>query len=211
MALVSVAEAGRLVGRDRKTLYRQIEAGRLSATKNATGATVIETSELIRVFGDLSQVPQVAPHVALPQMPHGETPVAVTLVAALAEVEALKQQVAHEKSRRESAERAAGMLTARIKDKDTQIEELKEDKAELRQDREVLRKALDRAMLLIEDKTRPRHTEPAPEPVPSPKPPQPIQEQVQPEPVLQDVVFAPAPKPAKPEKKSGFWARLFRR
>ena len=53
--VVSVAEAARLVGRDRKTLYRDyLSRGRLNATQDAKGRKVIAISELVRVFGELS-------------------------------------------------------------------------------------------------------------------------------------------------------------
>lgn len=52
MALVSVAEAARLVGRDRKVLYRDyLKTGRLSSSQDARGRMQIDTAELLRVFG----------------------------------------------------------------------------------------------------------------------------------------------------------------
>lgn len=57
MAQVSVAQAARLVGRDRRTLYRDyIKTGRLTATTGATGNKVVDTAELERVFGQLLSV-----------------------------------------------------------------------------------------------------------------------------------------------------------
>ena len=49
----SINEAARLVSRDRKTLYRAIKEGRLSATVDATGQKQVDTSELVRVFGEI--------------------------------------------------------------------------------------------------------------------------------------------------------------
>lgn len=49
MALVSKSEAARLVGVTRQTIHRKIKSGELSATGNE-----IDTSELIRVFGAIS-------------------------------------------------------------------------------------------------------------------------------------------------------------
>lgn len=89
--LVSVAEAARLVGRDRKTLYRDyLSRGRLAATTDATGRKVIAISELIRVFGELSlptaTTETVSETVATPQT---ETPSATTqMQARLAALEA---------------------------------------------------------------------------------------------------------------------------
>lgn len=50
----SIAEGARLVGRDRRTLYKDIKRGRLTATLSATGDRQVETSELIRVYGEIS-------------------------------------------------------------------------------------------------------------------------------------------------------------
>jgi hypothetical protein len=56
MTQVTVSQAAELVARDRKTLYRLIKTGRLSATLDESGQRQIDTSELIRVFGALRQV-----------------------------------------------------------------------------------------------------------------------------------------------------------
>jgi hypothetical protein len=51
MAFVTITEAAKLVRRSRRTLYRDIDKGRLSKTVTHDGATVIDTSELLRVYG----------------------------------------------------------------------------------------------------------------------------------------------------------------
>lgn len=53
MALVSITEAAKLVRKNRSTLYRDIERGRLSKTVSAEGETQIDTSELLRTYGRL--------------------------------------------------------------------------------------------------------------------------------------------------------------
>jgi hypothetical protein len=53
MAQHPIAEAASLVNRDRRTLYKDIKRGRLTATTSATGERQVETSELIRVYGNL--------------------------------------------------------------------------------------------------------------------------------------------------------------
>lgn len=50
MAHVSVSEAARLIGQTRTPIYNAIKKGAISAAKNDLGQTVIETSELFRVF-----------------------------------------------------------------------------------------------------------------------------------------------------------------
>ncbi len=57
MALVSISEAARLTGKARSTLHKYIKQGKLSTTTNQnTGNKSIETSELIRVFGKISNL-----------------------------------------------------------------------------------------------------------------------------------------------------------
>ncbi|EPP1665650.1 helix-turn-helix domain-containing protein [Proteus mirabilis] len=57
MALVSISEAARLTGKARSTLHKYIKQGRLSTTTDQnTGKKNIETSELIRVFGNISNL-----------------------------------------------------------------------------------------------------------------------------------------------------------
>lgn len=56
MAQISVAEAAKLVGRDRKTLYLAIKQGRLSATVNDSGVRQIDTTELIRAYGTFNNI-----------------------------------------------------------------------------------------------------------------------------------------------------------
>jgi hypothetical protein len=53
MAQVNVTEAARLVGKNRKTLYKMMDKGTVAYTQSATGMRQLETSELIRVFGSL--------------------------------------------------------------------------------------------------------------------------------------------------------------
>ena len=53
MALLPVSKAAELVGLSRKTMYSHIKSGKVSASKNAKGSILIDTSELIRVFGGL--------------------------------------------------------------------------------------------------------------------------------------------------------------
>lgn len=60
MAIISIAAAAKLAGRDRRTIERYLNNGTLSCTTDATRRRVIDTSELARVFGPLS-------HIAVPE------------------------------------------------------------------------------------------------------------------------------------------------
>lgn len=51
MAQVSLSEAAKLTGKNRTTLYRYIQQGKLSKITDATGKDKLDTSELLRVFG----------------------------------------------------------------------------------------------------------------------------------------------------------------
>lgn len=53
MATVTISEAARLSGKSTKTLYRMASQGRLSVSLDENGAKIVETSELVRVFGRL--------------------------------------------------------------------------------------------------------------------------------------------------------------
>lgn len=55
MALVGATEASQLAGTSRTNLYRLMKSGKLSFTLDANGERRIDTAELMRVFGQLSQ------------------------------------------------------------------------------------------------------------------------------------------------------------
>ena len=57
MAVVSISEASRLVGKTRQTLYNDRDSGKLSWTSFDTGKPGIDTSELQRVYGPLRMNP----------------------------------------------------------------------------------------------------------------------------------------------------------
>jgi hypothetical protein len=56
MALVTKTEASHLVGITRQTFYRHIKQGKISAITNKDGSQSIDTSELIRVYGEIKDV-----------------------------------------------------------------------------------------------------------------------------------------------------------
>ncbi|MDK4679193.1 hypothetical protein [Kingella negevensis] len=53
MAIVSISEAARLVGKSRRTIQRDIAAGKLSKCDNGKNGKKLDTSELLRVYGSL--------------------------------------------------------------------------------------------------------------------------------------------------------------
>ena len=61
MTQLTIAAAAPLVGKDRKTLYRMIKEGKLSVTVSPEGQKMVETSELLRVFGELKEPEPTSP------------------------------------------------------------------------------------------------------------------------------------------------------
>lgn len=60
MAMHTLQESCELTGKSKKTLYRKMDSGEISYKKNSNGRRLIETSELVRVFGDIGQKEPVA-------------------------------------------------------------------------------------------------------------------------------------------------------
>lgn len=58
MAIVSISEAARLVGKNRSTLQRHIASGKISKATDASGNQGIDTSELIRFYGFIGDAVQ---------------------------------------------------------------------------------------------------------------------------------------------------------
>lgn len=109
MSQVSISEAATLVGRDRKTLYRAIKEGRLSATQGVTGSRQVDIAELARVFGVF---PVARDSGETAEMPQNETP-STTIVTG-----DLKAKIA-------ALEAENVQLRERIEDKDKHIEDMR--------------------------------------------------------------------------------------
>lgn len=108
MTQVSVAEAARLVGRDRKSLYRAIKQGRLSATLGTSGERQIDIAELVRVYGDLRDTSDKQETVAAPQH---ETQNETARIAALeAEVASLRERLGDKERHIEDMRNAMRLL-----------------------------------------------------------------------------------------------------
>jgi len=90
MAKVSISEAARLTGKSRTTLHRLIKAGELSTCSGVRNAKMVDVSELIRVFGDISKPVQEQPFEQVTEQ-------RVTVPPAPSEqmVSSLKQEVEH--------------------------------------------------------------------------------------------------------------------
>jgi hypothetical protein len=96
MAIVSVSEAARLVGKSRRTIQRDIAAGKLSKCDNGKK---LDTSELMRVYGSLLNAPNDADKNAhmtqdvAPNIPPNVAEMRIRLAALEAENAALKDHL----------------------------------------------------------------------------------------------------------------------
>lgn len=113
---VTISEAARLTGKNRRTLHRHIEAGRLSVSHDASGAPQIEIVELLRVYGPLKHAPEsqaVSPYdteaksqQAPPASPEMSQANSLELVTLRAEVEKLNALLEAKDRHIESLDRA---------------------------------------------------------------------------------------------------------
>lgn len=130
MALVSITEAAKLVRRNRSTLYRDIEKGRLSKTVTPDGETQIDTSELLRAYGRLHSDEEEDDPAA-----HSRER---TRIAILEErTRSLERALALEAELRKIKDQVTNELRARLADKDNVIKVLESKVLFLEYDKQV--------------------------------------------------------------------------
>lgn len=129
MALVSITEAAKLVRRNRSTLYRDIERGRLSKTVTPEGETQIDTAELLRAYGRLHS-PE--------EEPTDEQARNTMRIAILEErTRSLERALALEAELRKVKDQVTNELRARLADKDNMIKVLENKLLFLEYDKRV--------------------------------------------------------------------------
>lgn len=90
----TLAQATKLTGRSRRSLYRDMDAGRVSYRVRDDGRRELETSELIRAYGPLRGLArETVPEVAQAGTPDG-TLSAEPMAALLEELRLLREEVA---------------------------------------------------------------------------------------------------------------------
>ena len=90
MAWHTITEAQKLTGKSRRTLYRDMATGRLSWEPEGDSARRLETSELIRVYGELKPLAQPEDE----KKAHADTAIGTPDTALiLAELKALRQEI----------------------------------------------------------------------------------------------------------------------
>jgi len=112
MPIVSISEAARLVNRHRKTIQRYVADGRISLSQCVSGERGIDTSELVRVFGILSQDGGAQAHEAESQRVQENVPEGAgeNVGALKAEIDGLRAVVEVQKSHIASLESAMRLL-----------------------------------------------------------------------------------------------------
>jgi hypothetical protein len=109
MAKINISQAAKMTGKTRTTIYKKIKSGELSAELGNDGNRLIDTAELLRVFGDLVTPDTVSMDV---HGIHSETPQVTPLLERQismleAENKRLHEQIA---SDRREKERLLGLL-----------------------------------------------------------------------------------------------------
>lgn len=117
MAIVSISEAARITGKARSTIQSYIKTGKLSKTTDShTGLLGIDTSELIRCFGQLITTPighAVNEHISQQTTPNTAsiTTVEINQISLLEkEIELLKQIIKENDEHNTSLKQAILML-----------------------------------------------------------------------------------------------------
>lgn len=110
MALLNISSAARAAGKDRNTIKRYLNDGRLSSSKDASGKTVIDTAELMRVFGSLATEGSTgAPAEAPAAAPENTTMHQLTIETLVQQLKAAQER---EKAAQEREEWLKGQLAA---------------------------------------------------------------------------------------------------
>lgn len=117
MAIVSISEAARITGKARSTIQSYIKTGKLSKTTDShTGVVGVDTSELIRCFGQLITTP--IGHVETVQISQQTTDITTPntsgetnkIVLLEKEIELLKQIIEEKDDHNKSLKQAILML-----------------------------------------------------------------------------------------------------
>lgn len=112
MALHNISEAARLVGKSRSTVHRHIKEGKLSKVLGKDGNPAVETSELRRVYGDLSHQDSSAPAIVIRHNTPNETGSLASMEVELAALRVERDNLKDERDRWASqAERLTLLLS----------------------------------------------------------------------------------------------------
>lgn len=123
MALVPISDAAEMVRRQQADLYRDVDSGLLQATRTSDGALLLDTSELLRVYGT-AEAGALSPEQVKIAVLEERTRALERALALEAELRKVKDQVANE-------------LRARLADKDSVIKVLESKLMFLEDDKDI--------------------------------------------------------------------------
>lgn len=133
MPPLSVRQAAALAGKDRSTILRAIDSGKLSAARDEHGRFRIDPAELERAFGTLHS-PVQRTGVA-PDAPPPPAPADAARTAALArEVELLREMLARVDRERSQWEEERAFLRSLIERRDAEVKRLTDERARVEQE-----------------------------------------------------------------------------
>jgi hypothetical protein len=96
MPQVNARIAAEMIGKDRSTVLRAIDSGKLSASKDERGRYLIDPAELERVYGSL-RMPATVRDADAEAMPHSDYATAAAAAASAREAEVLRETLEHER------------------------------------------------------------------------------------------------------------------
>ena len=105
---VPIATAAKMVGRDRKSLYRDVKTGRLSVSIGDNGMRQVAISELLRVYREIKPIDRQGDSLHFVTLPQPETVDLARLEKRISELEAEREH-----------------LMARLLDKEKNLEDLR--------------------------------------------------------------------------------------
>ncbi len=113
MAKLTITQSAKAAGIGRATLYRHIKEGKLSCEIDRKGQKIIDTAELIRVYGEIRDT----------EISH----------------ENLKRHETEQSETNETLDKT-GVLQQKVEYLEEQVKELRKDKEDLQKDKEASRK-----------------------------------------------------------------------
>lgn len=134
MAELNISQAAKRWGKSRQTIYSYLETGKLSGKTDSEGNTLIDSSELIRVFGE----------------PSNHTPKSQSSSTVQSEAVELRQMIEIERLKRSYTEEKASRLENELSELKDTVRQLREQ--DERRDRQLqtvlegLNKSLDRQL-----------------------------------------------------------------
>lgn len=132
MAMVTVSEAARLVGLARQNLYKNyIAKGKISVDRDRMGNPKIDTSELVRVFGEIRMTNDVSPKTQeVTENDSSDSELGTLSQAKDQVIAALRLQIEAAMEREKKAEERELWLRQQLEDAQRQVKLLTHDKIE---------------------------------------------------------------------------------